>query len=88
MIMLVVLFESGPRLRHANFVWTSYSVTFVLMFASLRFLIEQYVQYRESAATDTLAINSRPPWQFSVALLVFSLHVVSGLAYAIRVVGN
>ena len=43
-LVTYLLYESGPRVWHGNFLWTSYSAVFLLMFASTLFLLDQYVR--------------------------------------------
>ena len=43
-LVTYMLYESGPRMRHGNFLWTSYNAIFLLMFASILFLVEQYAR--------------------------------------------
>lgn len=78
------LYESGSRKWHGNFLWTSYNAVFLLMFASILFLVEQYVrelrQRHGSLQFFSLSFSRR----FGIASLLFELHVISGIAYYVR----
>ena len=77
-------FEVGPRSTAGNFLWTSYSVVFVLMFASLTFLIEQYVVIQTNTTGHSTAIRSKRSLRLKFAMLIFFIHVLSGVAYYFR----
>lgn len=79
-------YETGGRVWHGNFVWTSYSALFVLMFASLTFVIQVY---RTTSVTTfrNLALNyKQSPWRFKVVAFIFVLHVLSGIVYYIGLI--
>ncbi len=79
----MLVYEAG-RLKAANLVWTSYSVVFVLMFASLQFLVEQDVFERRGEQQRTGLFGSGLSVRFCAAMLTFALHVASGIAYYFR----
>ena len=87
-LMSLLLYESGPRLQAGNFLWTSYSAIFVLMFASLSFLIERYAIEQESAKAENELAQPRLSLRFNFALLFFGLHVLSGIAYYFRTISE
>ena len=77
----LLLYESGPRKWHGNFLWTSYNGIFLLMFASILFLLEQYVRELRHGYGSIQALNLRFSRRFAVALLLLGLHLLSGIAY-------
>jgi hypothetical protein len=64
-------YEDGPRLEHGNFLWTSYITLFVLMFASLRFFINEALPRRMRAS----GLN----WRLALVLVILGLHTVSAV---------
>lgn len=83
-MILMFVSEVGPRAGAGNFIWTSYGAIFVLMFASLRFSVEQYVIERSVDVDVDMPIRQRMSFRFGVAMAVFALHVLSGVAYYVR----
>ena len=79
-----LLYESGPRVWHGNFLWTSYSAVFLLMFASMLFLLEQYVREFRRGCGSLQIFGLRFTWRFAFALFLFGLHVIGGIAYYLR----
>ncbi len=78
------LYESGDRINHGNFLWNSYITVFVLMFASLQFLVQQYVRTKLAWPQDC---RSRPPkisLKLSISFVLFGAHVFFGIGYYIR----
>jgi hypothetical protein len=65
------LYEDGPRMEHGNFLWTSYITLFVLMFAALRFFINEALPRRMHVS----ALN----WRLALVLLILGLHMVSAV---------
>ena len=65
--------EEGNRLIHGNFVWTGSITLFVLMFASILFMIRQY----RNQPLHALRSN----WQFIVVTVIFGLHILSSIWY-------
>ncbi|MCY4073337.1 MAG: hypothetical protein OXG60_18760 [Chloroflexi bacterium] len=78
------LYESGPRIGHGNFLWNSYITVFVLMFASVQFLIQQYVRFRLAWPQDRRSMPSRMSLKFSISVVFFGAHVFFGIGYYIR----
>lgn len=78
-------YESGPRQAHGNFGWSSYAAIFVLMFASLAFMLREVVSYAGMA-------KSRINWRLAVVLSVLGLHMVSAgvvwWAFALKALTN
>ncbi len=59
--------ESGPRFSHANFWWGAQIGLFVLFVVSLLFLLRHF--------------RERPRWRGWLCLIVFALHLLSGVVY-------
>ena len=78
------LYETGPRMMHGNFLWTSYSAVFLLMFASTHFLLEQYIRELRNGDSSLQLFGLRFSRRFAISLLLFGLHVISGIAYCER----
>lgn len=78
------LYESGPRLKHGNFLWTGYSAVFLLLFAATRFLLEQYVRELRYGHSSLQVFGLRFSRRFAFASFLFGLHVISGIAYYLR----
>ncbi len=78
------LYESGPRMKHGNFSWTSYNAVFLLMFASTLFLLEQYARELRHGYGSLQAFGLRFSRRFACASLLFGLHIISGIAYSLR----
>lgn len=79
-----LLAQDGPGFRSGNFVWSSYSAVFVLMFASLTFLVERYILELQSGAYRTPGRRLRISTRAAIAFFLFAMHVISGLLYCIR----
>ena len=57
-------YEEGRRLWHGNFLWTGYIALFVLMFASLRFLLGRYLDALRATEEDAAPPLKRLPPRF------------------------
>lgn len=81
--------ETGARFPHGNQLWTTYISLFVLMYASFIFMLQQRQQLSATTKTEAGSLWS---WlrasdnRFRLALLVYLLHVLSGIRYAIELV--
>lgn len=84
--MAYSLYESGPRISHGNFIWGSYNAIFLLMFASLQFVLEQHSREIQLGCGRWKIFGARVSRNVALALLLFGLHVVSGIAYYYRYV--
>ena len=82
------LYESGPRMRHGNFLWTSYNAVFLLMFVSILFLVEQYVRELRHGEGRLQLFSLRFSRRFALASFLLGLHVLSGIAYYYRSILN
>ena len=84
--MAYLLYEDGPRVTHGNFVWSSYSAIFLLMFASLLFLLEQHAreQHLGTGSGDLTLAGLRVSRRVAIASLAFALHLLFGIAYYYR----
>lgn len=80
--------DRGWIWRTGDFLWTGYAAVFVLMFASASFIIEQYSLERESATDVRNLPGSRLSFRFNLVMLVFGLHVLSGVAYYFRTISE
>ncbi len=78
------LYESGYRINHGNFLWNSYITVFVLMFASVLFLVQQYQRSRLSWLEDYQSMPSRMSLKFCISFVLFGSHVFFGVGYYIR----
>ncbi len=79
-LIALFVYETGPRESHGNFVWTGYIVTFVLMYASLSFVIEQAVaELRAGSRRGVFGLPESD--KVRIALFLFGLHVISGFIY-------
>lgn len=67
------LYEDGPRFTHNNFGWTSYITLFVLMFASLRFLLNDVLPARFRWSD----LN----WRLVLVFVILGLHIASAVYY-------
>ena len=83
-VVTYFLYESGPRFTHGNFVWTSYSSAFLLMFASTLFLLEQHVRERQIDQSSLQILGLRFSRRFAFASFLFCAHVLAGIAYYLR----
>lgn len=87
-LVTYLLYETGPRKWHGNFLWTSYNAVFLLMFASIRFLLEQYVGELRHGHGNLKVLSLRFSRRFAFASLLLGLHVLSGIAYYLRFTFN
>jgi hypothetical protein len=72
LLFMYTLYEIGPRQPDGNFIWGAYAALFVLMYASVVFLIREYrLTGRRSLA--------RLPWRLKVAGVIFGLHLIFGI---------
>ena len=78
------LYQDGPGFRAGDFLWSGYSTVFVLMYASLLFLVEQYAKELESKVVHLSRNGFRLSLRSGLAALLFAFHVLSGIAYCIR----
>ncbi len=78
------LYEAGDRIHHGNFLWNSYAAVFVLMFASLLFLVKLYERFRLAKLEDFQSTPSRMSLKFTIAMVLFGSHVFFGIGYYIR----
>ena len=74
-----MFYESGPRIKHGNFLWTSYSAIFLLMFASTFFLMEQYALERRRKLGDGDSVNRPLTLRTALKATLFGLHVIFGI---------
>ena len=70
---MYLLAESGDRIFHANFLWGAQIMAFLLFCASVRW----YFQKRLTHGIRT-SVRSIP------ILLIYTLHLVFGIAYYVR----
>ena len=77
-------YEDGQRLANGNFVWGSYNAIFLLMFASLLFLLKQHVRECKLGYGDWTVFSVRLSRKMALAYFLFGLHVISGCAYYFR----
>lgn len=66
--------ETGWRLTHGNFFWSAYVTLFVLFFASARFALRRWLNYRDQH-------RRKLDWRTILCLAAFLLHVYSGIRY-------
>lgn len=66
--------ETGYRVGDGNFIWTSYSASFVLMFASVIFMVGQYRAYRLANPKPHGALR-----RLRIVGALFIVHVLSGI---------
>lgn len=78
------LYESGNRIGQGNLIWSSYISVFVLMFASLWFLVQQYVRSRLACLEGGHDMPSRMSLRFAIAVVLFASHVFFGIGYYVR----
>ena len=79
-----VLYEDGPRIAHGNFIWGSYNAIFLLMFASLLFLVKQHARESANGSSDLTLCGIPVSRNLAIAMLAFGLHLLSGIAYYFR----
>ena len=82
------LYEDGPRIKHGNFIWGSYNAIFLLMFASLLFLVKQHAREYQSGSSDLLFFGVGISRKVGILLFVFALHLLSGMAYYYRFIAG
>jgi hypothetical protein len=73
-IFMYFFHETGSRLEHGNFIWSGHITSFVLMYASVVFLLREYGDAVWSWSSNT-------PWQLKLTDGLFALHVLSGIRY-------
>ena len=83
-----ILYEDGIRISHGNFIWGSYNAIFLLMFASLLFLVKQHARESQSGSSDLSLFGLGISRKVAIALLAFGLHLLSGLAYYYRFIAG
>ncbi len=81
---LYLLYQDGVGFKSGNFLWSTYSTVFVLMFASISFLIDQYVTENDRRDISASRHGLRFSVRASIALFLFACHVLSGLAVCVR----
>jgi hypothetical protein len=81
------LYEDSARIAHGNFIWGSYNAIFLLMFASLRFLVVQHARETRGGSSDFTLFGVGFSRRVAIAALFFGLHLHSGLAYYDRFIG-
>ena len=79
-----ILYEDGPRISHGNFIWGSYNAIFLLMFASLLFVVKQHARESQSGSSDFTLFGLHISRKLAIAMLAFGLHLLSGIAYYYR----
>lgn len=82
------LYEDGSRITHGNFIWGSYNAVFLLMFASLLFLVKQYAREAQSGLSDLTLFGLGISRKVAIAMLAFGLHLLSGIAYYYRFIAE
>lgn len=83
-----MVYESGPRIQDGNFLWTGYNAVFLLMFASILFMLEQYLRELRHRYGSLQVFGLRFSKRFAFASLLFGLHLLSGIAYYYRFTFN
>ena len=83
-VMVFTLYEEGLRFQDGNFLWSSYSAIFLLMFASLLFLVEQHRRETQLGCGDWIFLGIPVSRKTAIASLAFGLHLLSGIAYYYR----
>lgn len=82
------LYEDGTRAGHGNLIWGSYNAIFLLMFASLLFLVKQHAREAQSGSSDFSLFGSNISGRLAIAMLAFGLHLLSGIAYYYRFIAE
>lgn len=82
--MAYFLYETESRIDHGNFVWPGYSAVFLLMFASMLFLLEQHAREHKEGLGNVRAFGITYSQNMVFLMLIFGLHVLSGIAYYSR----
>ena len=85
---MYLLYEDGPRLTDGNFVWGSYNAIFLLMFASLLFLVERHAHESQLGCGNWTICGAHISRKMALATLLFGLHVISGIAYYYRFIAG
>jgi len=85
-VTVYTLYEEGFRFQDGNFLWSSYSAIFLLMFASLLFLVEQHRRETQLGCGDWTVLGVPVSRKTAIASLAFGLHLLSGIAYYYRFV--
>lgn len=75
---LYFIHETGIREQHGNFFWSAYIGLFVLMFATVAFLLKEYRPFIEELRRNK---NVQLPSALKWVLLVFVLHIASAVRY-------
>lgn len=75
---------TGWRSPHFVFNWCAYSAIFVLMVASVQFLIERYLAQRLQILPESRAIGVKPSMRSVVVTVIFVAHVIFGIIYFFR----
>ena len=68
--------------------WNSYISVFILMFASIQFLVQQCVRSRLARPQDCQTTQSRLSLKLSISVVLFGAHVFFGIGYYIRFVAS
>ena len=87
-VPVYILYEDGIRISHGNFVWGSYNAIFLLMFASLLFLVKQHAREYQSGASDLSLFGIAISGKAAIAMLALGMHLLSGLAYYYRFIAG
>ena len=82
--MAYFLYEIGARIDHGNFVWPGYSAVFLLLFASMLFLLEQHAREHKEGLGNVRIFGITYSQNMVFLMLIFGLHVLSGIAYYSR----
>ena len=82
--MAYLLYETGARIDHGNFVWPGYSAVFLLVFASMLFLLEQHAREHKEGLGNVRIFGITYSQNMVFLMLIFGLHVLSGIAYYSR----
>jgi hypothetical protein len=80
--MAYALYEDGRRAWDGNFFWSAYIALFVLMFASVRFVL---ARIREISLAEK---RLRMPLRLAILTVIYALHVASGVKYLVEVAGS
>ena len=77
-------YEHGPRAWHGNLVWSSYSALFVLMVASLLFVLARHDMEQRAGMAGWRIGGFAFSRRAGICMLLFAMHLVSGVAYCWR----
>jgi hypothetical protein len=80
--MAYTLYEGGERFGDGNFFWSAYIALFVLMFASVRFILT-HLKHMQLAGESV-----RLPLRLAILTVIYALHVASGVKYLVEVAGS